>query len=428
MGTISQPSDVSATFTPSQLPPTLAAQQHGASPAVLVSSSMWGTCSALQLNALASAEDLASSRSPISCEAIQGGSHPPSSLSTRTDGVSLPIHVAALPLPAPALAADFRLTPTDGTESRGVATAASTTVETAMQTSSPAPKGGAGGELGAANTPDPKKTLAASATARPRSASPCLNHRSIVFVPLDVRAGLPSSSSSTAPHTPVMSTSHPTFGPPFSSGGGGLDGGGSSGTHDVFSSPGGSVLIATTLPLPASPALLSAVPYFPLPSAPLSVHSNSVHVPCATVGPEEDVQCTICLSSTQDAIELDDEGQQSPCAAAAPAEGVCSAFGGHPDTPQPAPPALHFVAVSLSPMTSACRRATAPEEDDIPCGSVVATNNPQGSPAELGTKVGSPMLKLRCGHCFHRNCLQRWLLQERWCPMCRCPLDRPLEK
>ncbi|CAD2220511.1 Ring finger domain containing protein, putative [Angomonas deanei] len=37
----------------------------------------------------------------------------------------------------------------------------------------------------------------------------------------------------------------------------------------------------------------------------------------------------------------------------------------------------------------------------------------------VSVKRGSPFIRLYCGHCYHINCLQRWLLQDTHCPICR---------
>ncbi|KAG5484571.1 hypothetical protein CUR178_07162 [Leishmania enriettii] len=41
-----------------------------------------------------------------------------------------------------------------------------------------------------------------------------------------------------------------------------------------------------------------------------------------------------------------------------------------------------------------------------------------------GVKPGSCLLSLPCGHCYHQNCVQRWLIESQSCPMCRRDLTR----
>ncbi|KAG5485469.1 hypothetical protein LSCM1_07553 [Leishmania martiniquensis] len=41
-----------------------------------------------------------------------------------------------------------------------------------------------------------------------------------------------------------------------------------------------------------------------------------------------------------------------------------------------------------------------------------------------GVKPGSCLLSLPCGHCYHQNCVQRWLMESQRCPMCRRDLTR----
>lgn len=37
----------------------------------------------------------------------------------------------------------------------------------------------------------------------------------------------------------------------------------------------------------------------------------------------------------------------------------------------------------------------------------------------FAVRSGSPLVELDCGHCYHVNCIQRWLLQDAHCPICR---------
>ncbi|KAK7198912.1 Ring finger domain containing protein [Novymonas esmeraldas] len=41
-----------------------------------------------------------------------------------------------------------------------------------------------------------------------------------------------------------------------------------------------------------------------------------------------------------------------------------------------------------------------------------------------GVKPGSCLLSLPCGHCYHQNCVQRWLMTSHICPTCRRDLSR----
>ncbi|KAI5690672.1 Ring finger domain [Leishmania braziliensis] len=44
--------------------------------------------------------------------------------------------------------------------------------------------------------------------------------------------------------------------------------------------------------------------------------------------------------------------------------------------------------------------------------------------AVRGVKPGSCLLSLPCGHCYHQNCVQRWLIESQSCPTCRRDLTR----
>ncbi|AYU76478.1 Ring finger domain/RING-H2 zinc finger containing protein, putative [Leishmania donovani] len=44
--------------------------------------------------------------------------------------------------------------------------------------------------------------------------------------------------------------------------------------------------------------------------------------------------------------------------------------------------------------------------------------------AVRGVKPGSCLLSLPCGHCYHQNCVQRWLMESQSCPTCRRDLTR----
>lgn len=36
--------------------------------------------------------------------------------------------------------------------------------------------------------------------------------------------------------------------------------------------------------------------------------------------------------------------------------------------------------------------------------------------------------RISCNHLFHKECLDRWILYKRVCPMCREPVKKPTKK
>lgn len=77
---------------------------------------------------------------------------------------------------------------------------------------------------------------------------------------------------------------------------------------------------------------------------------------------------------------------------------------------------LHCATLPLSDTESTCAICLDGQTQFLRTSNAPATPS---TPAVFGVKQGSQMLRLPCGHCFHQNCVQRWLLEANSCPMCR---------
>lgn len=129
----------------------------------------------------------------------------------------------------------------------------------------------------------------------------------------------------------------------------------------------------------------------------LPLYSSQPQLLCTPV-PLEDTEsvCAICL-----------EGRASRTRTTETRETTAL-----PSTPLQPPHAAGEGARQASDSAAAGMCDTTPADEGAERGAV------------RGVKPGSCLLSLPCGHCYHQNCLQRWLMESQSCPTCRRDLTR----
>ncbi|GET86285.1 hypothetical protein, conserved [Leishmania tarentolae] len=129
----------------------------------------------------------------------------------------------------------------------------------------------------------------------------------------------------------------------------------------------------------------------------LPLYSSQPQLLCTPV-PLDDTEsvCAICL-----------EGRESNTGAMETQDMTAL-----PSAPLPLPRATEEGASQESDSGAAVMNDVTPADDGAEHGAV------------RGVKPGSCLLSLPCGHCYHQNCVQRWLMESQSCPTCRRDLTR----
>lgn len=85
-------------------------------------------------------------------------------------------------------------------------------------------------------------------------------------------------------------------------------------------------------------------------------------------------------------------------------------------------------ALPSTPLQLSHAVAEGASQENDSAAAVMGDTTPANEGAERGgvrgVKPGSCLLSLPCGHCYHQNCVQRWLMESQSCPTCRRDLAR----
>eukprot|EP01017_Pseudomicrothorax_dubius_P007180 TRINITY_DN12188_c0_g1_i3.p1 TRINITY_DN12188_c0_g1~~TRINITY_DN12188_c0_g1_i3.p1 ORF type:complete len:161 (-),score=29.28 TRINITY_DN12188_c0_g1_i3:89-571(-) len=96
---------------------------------------------------------------------------------------------------------------------------------------------------------------------------------------------------------------------------------------------------------------------------------------------------------------------------------------------------LKFYVWSLNPLrityeVNERRRKVAYSEEEVEKLASVPVKEVQPNDLDGGCTIcceefgaDEALTKLACGHCFHKNCIGKWLLEENSCPLCRQLLE-----
>ncbi|ORC86023.1 uncharacterized protein TM35_000312090 [Trypanosoma theileri] len=170
------------------------------------------------------------------------------------------------------------------------------------------------------------------------------------------------------------------------------------------------------LSTPPSFVLTTSFPVTPATAAAVLSPTQGTHirgvaakeVGCVVLGADQEMNCAICFSfqddDDEDNVNCDDSSSSCCCC---DDDGdvntvrctlSLSSKGGNQ-------PQKNSETTSLHTSSSVC------------AGTTTTTNNNTNTTTNTTNTAGG--VRLTCGHSFHADCLQRWLLRSNICPMCR---------